>query len=107
MINGLSTRHPPFYAAKLMQHFVQPGDTILSASSDYPLLSAYAARGASGALTLLARRRYPCPSSRPKAASKARVLGTKSIRRANAQASAAPCSRSMPLSSHSTERGPA
>jgi alpha-N-arabinofuranosidase len=53
MINGLSTRHPTFYAAKLMQYFARPGDTVLSASTDYLLLSAYAARRASGALSLL------------------------------------------------------
>ncbi len=53
MINGLSTRHPTFYAAKLMHDFVQPGDTILSASSDYLLLSAYAAKAPDGRLSLL------------------------------------------------------
>jgi hypothetical protein len=53
MVNGLATRHPAFYAAKLMQFFAQPGDTLLSATSDYPLLAAYAARRASGALSLL------------------------------------------------------
>jgi alpha-N-arabinofuranosidase len=53
MVNGLNTRHPAFYAAKLMQSFAQPGDTVLSASSDYSLLAAYAARRASGALSLL------------------------------------------------------
>jgi len=53
MVNGLSTRHPTFYAAKLMQFFAQPGDTILSASSDYELLATYAARRASGAISLL------------------------------------------------------
>jgi hypothetical protein len=53
MINGLNTRHPTFYAAKLMQYFAQPGDMILGATSDYLLLSAYAARRASGAVSLL------------------------------------------------------
>ena len=53
MVNGLTTRHPTFYAAKLMQFFAQPGDTLLGATSDYPLLAAYAARRASGALSLL------------------------------------------------------
>jgi len=53
MVNGPSTRHPAFYAAKLMQHLAQPGDTILDASSDYHLLSAYAARATNGALSLL------------------------------------------------------
>jgi alpha-N-arabinofuranosidase len=53
MVNGLATRHPTVYAAKLMQFFAQPGDTLQSATSDYPLLAAYAARRASGALSLL------------------------------------------------------
>jgi alpha-L-arabinofuranosidase len=53
MVNGLNTRHPTFYAAKLFQYFAQPGDTILAASSDYPLLAAYAARRANGAVSLL------------------------------------------------------
>ena len=53
LINGLSTRLPPFYTAKLMQFFARPGDKILSASSDYPLLSAYASRSTNGALSLL------------------------------------------------------
>jgi hypothetical protein len=53
MVNGLNTRHPTFCAAKLMQSFAQPGDTVVSAASDYVLLSAYAVRRASGAVTLL------------------------------------------------------
>jgi alpha-L-arabinofuranosidase len=53
MVNGLSTRHPTFYAAKLMQYCAQPGDTVLNASSDHLLLSAYAARRTNGALSLL------------------------------------------------------
>jgi hypothetical protein len=36
-----------------MQYFAQPGDTVVSASSDYLLLSAYAVRGASGAIRVL------------------------------------------------------
>lgn len=53
MINGVSTRHPTFYAAKLMQSFARPGDKILPATCDHPLVSAYAARRASGAISLL------------------------------------------------------
>jgi len=53
MINGLNTKHPTFYAAKLMQYFVQAGDNILPASSDYPLLSVYASRLANGAVNVL------------------------------------------------------
>lgn len=53
MVNGPSTRHPTFYAAKLMQSFARPGDKILAAASDYQWLSAYAARRANGSVTLL------------------------------------------------------
>ncbi|HLP75312.1 MAG TPA: hypothetical protein VK327_00200, partial [Candidatus Paceibacterota bacterium] len=53
MVSGLNTRHPTFYAAKLMQSLVQPGETVLDATSDSLLLSGYAARRASGAVTLL------------------------------------------------------
>ena len=53
VIGGLATGYPTAYAAKLMQHFARPGDTVVSASSDYLLLSAYAVRGASGALRVL------------------------------------------------------
>jgi alpha-L-arabinofuranosidase len=53
VIGGLADRYPAFYAAKLMQYFAQPGDTVVSAASDYVLLSAYAVRRASGAVTLL------------------------------------------------------
>src|ERR1017187_1920572 len=53
MVGGLTNRYPPFYAAKLMQSFARDGDTILGATSDYPLVSAYVARRASGAISLL------------------------------------------------------
>jgi alpha-L-arabinofuranosidase len=59
MINGLNTKHPAFYAAKLMSSFIQAGDQVLGASSDYPLLSAYAARHASGAVSLLVLHKDP------------------------------------------------
>ena len=52
-INGVTGLYPLFYAEKLLQYFVRPGDTVLGATSDYMLLSAYAARKANGALTLL------------------------------------------------------
>jgi hypothetical protein len=56
-INGagdsLTNRYPPFFTAKLLQFFVRAGDTVLSASSDYSLLPAYAVRRKDGALTLL------------------------------------------------------
>src|SRR6185295_7983023 len=33
MVNDLSTRHPAFYVAKLMQWFARPGEKILTAAS--------------------------------------------------------------------------
>lgn len=53
VIGGLTGRYPAFYAAKLMHYFARPGDAILEASSDYKLLSVYAARRADGALLCL------------------------------------------------------
>jgi hypothetical protein len=57
LIDGLGTtlsnRYPQFFTAKLMQHFLRGGDTVLNASSDYRLLAAYAARRTNGSLTLL------------------------------------------------------
>jgi alpha-N-arabinofuranosidase len=53
VITGNSAYNPPYYSMKLMQFFVRPGDTVLNASSDYLLLSTYAARRADGSLTML------------------------------------------------------
>ncbi len=58
MVNGLNTRHPTFYAAKLMKWFARPGDKILSATSDYSWLSAYGARRANGVVSLLVVNRF-------------------------------------------------
>jgi hypothetical protein len=48
-----TTNYPVFYAEKLMQYFVRAGDSVLNTSSDYQLLSDYAAQRTNGALTLL------------------------------------------------------
>jgi hypothetical protein len=53
LLIGLNARYPMFYTDKLMQYFARQGDTVLQATSDYLLLSAYAARKADGALALL------------------------------------------------------
>ena len=53
MIGAATNRYPPFYAAKLMQYFARPGDTILEASSDYLLASVYAAQRPNGMVSLL------------------------------------------------------
>jgi len=42
-----------------MKNFVQPGDAVLTASSDYSLLSAYAVRRQDGSLTVLAVNKDP------------------------------------------------
>lgn len=53
MINGRTNRHPTFYAAKLMQHLVRGGDSVVQASSDYSLLACHAVRRTNGDLGLL------------------------------------------------------
>jgi alpha-L-arabinofuranosidase len=50
---------PVFYIGRLMQKFVQPGDTVLTAMSDYSLLAAYATRRQNGALSLLLINKDP------------------------------------------------
>src|SRR5205814_2649597 len=50
---GPADRYPTFYVAKLLQHFARGGDLLVPASSDYSLLTPYAARRADGSLTLL------------------------------------------------------
>ena len=51
-LSSANARYPSFYAAKLLQYFARPSDSVLSATSDYLLLSAYATRRTNGALTL-------------------------------------------------------
>ncbi len=53
IIGNANTRYPTFYTFKLMQFFARPGDSVLNATSDYSLLSSYAARKADGALAVL------------------------------------------------------
>lgn len=53
VISGASGRYPTFYAEKLLQYFARPGDSVLNATSDYLLLSAYAVQRTNGTLTML------------------------------------------------------
>jgi alpha-L-arabinofuranosidase len=48
-----TNRYPTFYCGKLMKYFARGGDTVVAATNDYPLLSAYAVRRTNGCLTLL------------------------------------------------------
>lgn len=60
IIGEANTNYPTYYAFKLMQYFANAGDTVLNATSDYNLLSSYAARKADGALALLViNKSYP------------------------------------------------
>jgi alpha-L-arabinofuranosidase len=51
--------YPPYYVTKLMQHFVQAGDTVITAASDYSLLSTYAVRRQDGSLAMLTINKDP------------------------------------------------
>ena len=57
IVNGLgnqaANRYPTFYCGKLMKYFARGGDTVVTATNDYQLLSAYAVRRTNGSLTLL------------------------------------------------------
>jgi len=63
VIGNLNTRYPTFYTFKLMQNFVQRGDTVITAASDYSLLSVYAVRRLDGSLTVLAINKDPSNTS--------------------------------------------
>jgi hypothetical protein len=53
------TPYPVYYAAKLLTHWARGGDTILSATTSYPLLSIHAARLKDGTLALLVINKHP------------------------------------------------
>jgi len=53
IIGNQNTRYPTFYTFKLMRYFPRTGDTILDASSDYLMLTAYASRKVDGSLAVL------------------------------------------------------
>jgi len=52
-------RYPTFYAAKIFQYFARGGDQVLSASTDYGLLSAHAARRSDGTLSVWVVNKSP------------------------------------------------
>jgi alpha-L-arabinofuranosidase len=52
-LGGAGNLYPKYYCGKLMPKFASAGDTVVSATSDYPLLSTYAVMRTNGALTLL------------------------------------------------------
>jgi len=52
-------RYPTYYAMKLLSHFARGGDTVVKATSDNTLLSAFAAQRQDGSLSLLAINKSP------------------------------------------------
>jgi hypothetical protein len=53
IVNGSNNPYPTYYAKKLLHYFARPADSVLNATSDSLLLSAYAIHRTNGALTLL------------------------------------------------------
>lgn len=54
-----SALYPTYYMAKLLRNFVQPGDTVISAGTDYSSLAAYAVRRLNGSLRVLIINKAP------------------------------------------------
>ena len=57
IVDGLgnvpNTRYPTYYCAELAAKFIRGSDSVVAATSDYPLLATYAVRQPDGALNLL------------------------------------------------------
>ena len=53
LVSGTNDRYPSFYLTKLLKYFARGGDHVVSATSDYPLLAAYAVRRSQGSMSLL------------------------------------------------------
>jgi alpha-L-arabinofuranosidase len=50
---GVGSAYPTYYVGKLLPRFAAEGDTVVSATSDYPLLAVYSVKRTNGNLTLL------------------------------------------------------
>jgi hypothetical protein len=59
LITGATGCNPVYYGMKMMQYFMRPGDAVVGATSDYLLLSAYAARQTNGTLKVLVINKDP------------------------------------------------
>jgi len=55
----LTNRYPQYFDAELISHFARGGDAVVKATSDNPLLSAYAVLRTNGNLTLMALNKEP------------------------------------------------
>jgi hypothetical protein len=56
---GTNDRYPTFYVAKLLTHFARGGDTVVTATTTNPLLSAYSVKRVDGTLTVLVINKSP------------------------------------------------
>jgi hypothetical protein len=59
VVEGFTNLFPTYYTSELMTHFVQAGDTVIAAASDYSLLPAYAVMRQDGSLTVLVINKDP------------------------------------------------
>lgn len=64
VLSGNNERHPTYFVAGLLRHFARGGDQVVRASSDNPLLAAYAARRLDGSLSLLVINKSPTAAQR-------------------------------------------
>lgn len=59
IMSAANDLYPSYYAMKLLKGFARGGDQVVSASSDYDLLSVYAAKRGNGNLSLLVINKSP------------------------------------------------
>ncbi|HKW29789.1 MAG TPA: hypothetical protein VJT54_10665, partial [Verrucomicrobiae bacterium] len=59
-LGGVGNLYPTYYCAKLIPQFARDGDTVVRATSDYPLLATYAVMRTNGTLTLLVINKSSC-----------------------------------------------
>jgi hypothetical protein len=59
VVDGFTNLYPTYYTSELMTYFAQAGDTVITAASDWPLLSTYAVRRQDGSLTVLTINKDP------------------------------------------------
>ena len=53
MLDGLNGRYPTYFARELLTKFASPGDTVISAETSYPGVTAYAAKHSDGSIAVL------------------------------------------------------
>ena len=59
VVEGFANLFPTYYVSELMTNFAQAGDTVVTAASDWPLLSTYAVQRRNGSLTVLTINKDP------------------------------------------------